>query len=474
MRTLLSVFFCCSLVGALAAGDFSVVINEINYHPLPAGDYAPGLLKWVELYNRSGGPVDISGWRFSEGIEFTFPPETILPGGGYLVVCRNKDAFRAVWGEAPATGNFGLNLAKGGERLTLLNREGFVVDSVYYDDRSPWPKEADGRGATLELVDPDLENDDGRNWAASPLVGGTPGRANSSLRETVDLVAGGSRWRFWKGTEDPPGASGEWLGAGYDDSLWLQGETPIGYGSEEAVLTVLEDMQDGYTTVFARVSFDVPAPDSYENLILTVDFDDGFVAYLNGEEAARMFLDGGEIPGRGATASEAHESGLPVRWRLPASLLVPGENVLALVGANESAGSADFVLSAALTGVKRTAFEPEARISITEAGLTGGEKWIELHNESASPVDLGDYFLAADFARLPAGRLSGVLESDGYAVFTREDLPFSEGALSLILWGVSDEKGLYTVGEGDDEPPFREGVRIGKGLAIKLIFCAWI
>jgi len=52
------------------------------------------------------------------------------------------------------------------------------MDSLTYDDVSPWPGQADGSGATLELVNPVFDNSDPGSWGVSPLYG-TPGRANS-------------------------------------------------------------------------------------------------------------------------------------------------------------------------------------------------------------------------------------------------------------------------------------------------------
>ncbi len=66
-------------------GDFSVVINEIHHNP----DGQVELVEFVELYNPSPYGVDISGWHFCDGITYEFPPGTILPAGGYIVVAED-------------------------------------------------------------------------------------------------------------------------------------------------------------------------------------------------------------------------------------------------------------------------------------------------------------------------------------------------------------------------------------------------
>ncbi|HKX62467.1 MAG TPA: lamin tail domain-containing protein, partial [Verrucomicrobiae bacterium] len=63
----------------------AVVINEIMYSPI-SGDTDD---EYVELYNRSGSPVNIGRWRFVDGIDFTFPSTTVIPANGYLVVAKN-------------------------------------------------------------------------------------------------------------------------------------------------------------------------------------------------------------------------------------------------------------------------------------------------------------------------------------------------------------------------------------------------
>ena len=79
-----------------ARADSVVVFNEIMYHP--EGDEAA--LEWLELHNQMGVDVDLSGWSLSRGVRFVFPPGTILPGRGYLVVASDPGALEAVLAHA--------------------------------------------------------------------------------------------------------------------------------------------------------------------------------------------------------------------------------------------------------------------------------------------------------------------------------------------------------------------------------------
>ena len=63
-----------------------VVINEIHYHPANDADLDQ---EFVELYNRSDTPADLTGYAFAQGIQFRFAEGTAIPPRGMLVVCRN-------------------------------------------------------------------------------------------------------------------------------------------------------------------------------------------------------------------------------------------------------------------------------------------------------------------------------------------------------------------------------------------------
>jgi PKD repeat protein/spore coat protein CotH len=160
-----------------------VVINEIMYHPAEPNAYA----EFVELHNAGAVPVDLSSWRFTRGVLFTFSEGTVIPGNGYLLLCRDASSFTAVYGAGlPVAGQYAHGLSNSGEGLLLADSSGRTMQEVDYLDEPPWPSEADGAGASLELVDPALDIDDPYSWKAS--VGGpTPGRVNSVVGERLPL-----------------------------------------------------------------------------------------------------------------------------------------------------------------------------------------------------------------------------------------------------------------------------------------------
>ena len=116
----------------------------------PAQPHRESGEEWIELYNRSGATVDLTGWKLRGGIAYEFSEGTSMAPGDYLVI----DEFRGT-------------LSNGGERLVLADGEGRTVDDIHYRDNGRWPREADGDGASLELRCPDTNNAIGESWAAS-------------------------------------------------------------------------------------------------------------------------------------------------------------------------------------------------------------------------------------------------------------------------------------------------------------------
>src|SRR5512136_1526038 len=69
-----------------------VVLTEIMYHS-PRGD----AVEFVEIHNPGAETIDISGWAFTSGVQYTFPDGTQLAAGAFRVVCKSRDAMRAAY-----------------------------------------------------------------------------------------------------------------------------------------------------------------------------------------------------------------------------------------------------------------------------------------------------------------------------------------------------------------------------------------
>jgi hypothetical protein len=167
-----------------------VVINEIMFHP--ASQITDQ--EYIEIRNISARAVNLTGWRFNQGVDFTFPALTLNPGA-FLVVAANVATFQAKYPTVSnVVGGWTGRLSNSEEDVELEDALGNRVDIVHYADegdwavRRPWTAnpsgwewyaEADGLGKSLELRNPALRNDSGQNWLASLVNEGTPGQPNS-------------------------------------------------------------------------------------------------------------------------------------------------------------------------------------------------------------------------------------------------------------------------------------------------------
>ncbi len=157
--------------------EANVVINEINYHSAPEFDSGD----WAELYNPADSAVDLTGWKFMDEDDshcYFIPNGTVLAPRGYLVLISDSSLFFSIFPNVRNySGEFDFKLSGSGELIRLYDSRNVLADSVRYDDKAPWPTEADGRGSSLELISPDLDNALPQSWRASRNLG-TPGKDN--------------------------------------------------------------------------------------------------------------------------------------------------------------------------------------------------------------------------------------------------------------------------------------------------------
>ncbi len=149
-----------------------------------------------------------------------------------------------------------------------------------------------------------------------------------------------SNYKYLKGI-DASALPSNWTGSGFNDSYWLTGMSPFWYGDGVGG-TQLSDMQNSYSTVYFRSKFTASRVDAIQDVTFNVDYDDGFVLWVNGQEVLSR-----NAPANrqyNSFAPENHESGIAEAIRLDASSLglVEGENTLAVQGFNISLGSSDF------------------------------------------------------------------------------------------------------------------------------------
>ena len=155
------------------------------------------------------------------------------------------------------------------------------------------------------------------------------------------LVYESDEWNYFIGNLEPPS---DWGTLNFDDQNWLKGQGGFGYGDNDDRTIIPET-----TSLYIRREFTLIDKSMLTSLFLDIDYDDAFVAYLNGIEIGRKGVDGN--PPTHDETGENHEAfikdgGLPERFWIEDSIfentLKNGKNVLAIQVHNQSINSTDF------------------------------------------------------------------------------------------------------------------------------------
>lgn len=185
------------------------------------------------------------------------------------------------------------------------------------------------------------------NFKSLPLLLGFVFYFNSSIHAQIDhwetLVSETDIWSYL--VPDSPVAD-EWNTLSFDAGVWPTGSGGFGYGDGDDN-TVLPS---GTVSVYQRIEFNIVDTNEISAAALMIDYDDGFVAYLNGIEISRDLLDGTGQPDYDQLASGLHEAQIydgtyPAQFTLTKAFLSAnlnlGTNVLSVQTHNESISSSD-------------------------------------------------------------------------------------------------------------------------------------
>ncbi len=149
----------------------------------------------------------------------------------------------------------------------------------------------------------------------------------------------GSLWRYFVGTSNPPS---NWNSLNFNENQWLESVSGFGYGDNDDNTIIPSTM-----SVYLRNTFTISDTSSVPGLLFHIDYDDGYVAYLNGVEFSRenMGEPGSEV-NNNTPATTYTEPSLPDNVDLPftlisSDLMVEGDNVIAVEVHNHSLSSSD-------------------------------------------------------------------------------------------------------------------------------------
>ncbi|MGB0327039.1 MAG: CotH kinase family protein [Akkermansiaceae bacterium] len=283
---------------------------------------------WIEIFNPDASSVDLSGFYLTDDpglpTKWQIPAGTVLNPSSFLVVFAS-DKNRAVVDSQLHT-NFKISSA--GEYLGLIAADGVTVLSEYV---APYPPQFEDASYGLQQL----------------------GNTN---QET--LIETGANCTVLVPTNGSLGTS--WTANGFNDSSWTSGTTGVGYERSSGYdsffnIDVEAQMFDQRTSAYLRVPFSVTDVGEIAALELQLQYDDGFVAYLNGVEVARDRASGAVT--WSSAASGDHTDSLasqftPFNLSTFTSALVEGNNVLAIHGLNRGTTSSDFLIRPRLIGTR--------------------------------------------------------------------------------------------------------------------------
>jgi len=171
---------------------------------------------------------------------------------------------------------------------------------------------------------------------------------SQSVNHWETAVYNTDAWRYFVGTSEPDAA---WRSLTFNDASWSYGPGGFGYGDNDDNTVIPQ-----CTSVFIRFSFYVSDTAIIARALLSMDYDDAFVAYLNDVEIARAGITGTHPAfSQFGVDHEAkmYSGGVPESFWIEKNLLktclLPGKNILAIQVHNSSATSSDMSSNAFLS-----------------------------------------------------------------------------------------------------------------------------
>lgn len=245
------------------------------------------------------------------------------------------------------------------------------------------------------------------------------------------------------------GSGKDWNDPGYDDSSWTAGTGGVGYdtggGNQYGPLISIDTeaaMDNQRTSCLIRIPFTpaVGALDDMTSAEIRVRYDDGYVAYLNGNEIWRENFTG--VPDGNSNSGASHSDSQaeilqPVDISAHLGLIVEGqENILSFHGLNISTGSSDFLISADLrvssspapgggggaispTAIAYTATIPITTVTKVRARVLNGANWSALNEATFVPIQDFSNLVVSEFmynppSATPAEIAAGFTDSEDF------------------------------------------------------------
>jgi len=325
VKTKLILFLFCFSCWLSFADEPSILITEfmaINDDILT--NETGNTYDWIEIYNSGTNPINLSGWFLTDDptnlAKWSFPDTNINAKSYFLIFASDRDI--SIPGKQLNT-NF--KLKGGGEFLALVKPDSNTFSHSY---TPTFPQQ---------------------------IADVSCGLPAASTYERL-LITSDAPCRAFVPTDNSLGLS--WVLNSFDDSPWESGTTGVGYDNNPDYLPLIgldkkSEMFGSNAACYVRVLFFMENVSELSSLILRMKYDDGFVAYINGEEAASANAPAGTLS-YNDTATGDHPDVLStnfVDYNLHNLSIENGTNFLAVHGLNSSTNSSDALFLPELSAV---------------------------------------------------------------------------------------------------------------------------
>jgi hypothetical protein len=260
---------------------------------------------------------------------------------------------------------------------------------------------------------------------------------------TNQVIGFNDTWKYY----DKGAAPSNWTASNFNDNEWSSGPAPLGYGMTNTIKTTVgygSDANNKHPTTYFRKTIRLSSsPTRNDIFLLNYWIDDGFIVYVNGQEAARFQIPSGRVDFYDFASSYAEDEPLTGTIEISSSLFKSGNNVIAVEIHNNKASSRDMcwatelftTIGSASEGFVSTepvinlssaddyvslaaCFTPLSQeersaqgmtpVRINEVSADNGiyvndlfkrKDWVELYNTTSSPIDVEGMYLSNDLSK---------------------------------------------------------------------------
>ncbi len=329
---------------------------------------------WIEIHNTGIEAIDLGGWYLTDDAEnltqWRFPPKMLLPDAYVVVFASGKDRD-----DPRGTLHTNFKLRAEGEYLALVQPDGATVQ---VDFGAVYPPQA----ADISYGMP------GHRVERSLLPPDAPVRALVPQDDRLEPM------------DSQPGIQRPWTTLSWDDSSWQEGHSGVGYDYPGLIGLDVGTMRQTNETVYVRIPFWVEDPSALFSLTLRMRFEDGMIAYINGQEVARAHAPepGTETWNSGASANRSDDLAVtPVDFPVPHfDFLRAGVNILAIQGLNYRVSSSDLLVLPELVGEVSTEAGGVAQYFPQSTPGKANNQGIDLLGPIISDADHSPQIVSAD------------------------------------------------------------------------------